>query len=320
MDAKKIVGGAVKLWVLAILAGALWFLWGERVKPPLESDIEEAEEIKQTNVEVRIGQIRQMPLRETVVGYGNVEPEPATASAGAAEARVAVGWPPAVIEDVKCIEGERVEKGQTLLSVRGGREFVSPISGTVVALNVHAGEVGLPNEIAVDVVDLDRLVMAVGIPAWEARGVEPGKNAMVEIPADAAGDLGGDPDVKFAGDVERVDRAADGKTDLVGVDIEVPKGMHVRPGEFGRASIVRREQGDCLVVPADAIVRDSLDRPYIGVVSDDQKQATLQMIQPGMREGDWVQVIGEGLAAGQTIVVGGAYGLLFRSDIKVMNP
>ncbi len=315
MDAKKIVGGAVKLWVLAILAGAIWFLWGERVKPPLESDIEEAEEIKQTNVEVRIGQIREMALRETVVGYGNVEPEPATASGPAAEARVAVDWPPAIIDEVKCIEGEQVEKGQTLLTVHG-RGIVSPISGTVVGLNVHAGEVGLPNEIAVDVVDLDRLVMAVGIPAWEARGVEPGKNAMVEIPADP----GGDPDVKFAGDVERVDRAADAKTDLVSVDVEVPKGMHVRPGEFGRASIVRREQGDCLVVPADAIVRDSLDRPYIGVVSDDQKQATLQMIQPGMREGDWVQVMGENLAVGQTIVVGGAYGLLFRSDIKVMNP
>jgi len=200
--------------------------------------------------------------------------------------------------------------------VRDGREMKSPITGTVVALNVHSGEVALPTETAVDIVDLDRLVMAVELPAWEAAGIEPGKSATVEIPADPAGGA----DVRFTGDVQRVDRAADSKTNLVSVDIAIPAGSHVRPGQFGRASIVRREEANCLVVPADAIVRDSLDRPYIAIVSDDQKQATLQLIEPGMREGDWVQVMGEGLSAGQTIVTGGAYGLLFRSDIKVMNP
>lgn len=316
MEPKKVVAGAVKLWVLAILAGAIYFLWGQRVKPPLENDIEAAEEIKHTDVEVHIGQIREMALREYVVGYGSVEPEPATAEAPAAEARLTLDWPPGYVEEVKCIEGQQIQKGDVLLTPRRGQNITSPIAGTVVALNVHSGEVAGPGETAVDIVDLDRLVMAVGVPAWEAAGIEPGKLATVDIPADPAGGA----DVRFSGSVERVDRAADPRTNLVSVDIAIPAGSHVRPGQFGKANIVRHEEADCLVVPADAIVRDGLDRPYIALVSDDQKQATLQMIRPGMREGDWVQVIGDGLAAGQTIVTGGAYGLLFRSDIKVMNP
>jgi hypothetical protein len=315
MEAKKIVGGVVKLWVLAILAGAIWFLWAERVKPPLENEVEESQEIKHTDVEVRIGQIKQMALREYVTGYGSVEPEPATAEAPAAEARLTMDWPPGYVDDVKCVEGEHVEKGQILMASVGRRNIISPISGTVTVLNVHAGEVAQPSEVAVDVVDLDRLVMAVGLPAWEAAGIEPGKSATVEIPADPAGGAS----VKFTGDVERVDRVADPKTNLVSVDIAIPAGSHVRPGQFGRANIVRHEEANCLVVPADAVVRDSFDRPYIAIVSDDQKQAILQLIEPGMREGDWVQVMGEGLSVGQTIVTGGAYGLLFRSDIQVIN-
>jgi hypothetical protein len=67
-------------------------------------------------------------------------------------------------------------------------------------------------------------------------------------------------------------------------------------------------------------VRDSLDRPYVGVVSDDHKQATLRLIRPGLREGDWVQISGDGIEADETIVTGGAYALQYRNDIHVLNP
>jgi multidrug efflux pump subunit AcrA (membrane-fusion protein) len=103
------------------------------------------------------------------------------------------------------------------------------------------------------------------------------------------------------------------------VDIAVPKGQSIRPGEFARVGIVGTDQPDCLAVPADAVVRDSLDRPYIGIVSDDQKEAILKSVQIGLREGDWVQVIADGLSDGQTIVVGGAYGLLFKTEISVQH-
>jgi membrane fusion protein (multidrug efflux system) len=326
MESTKIVSAALKLWVLLILGGALYFLWRERAAPPLASEIEAAEQIKHTDVEVRIGTITKMTLHGYVVGFGTVEPAPATTDAAAAEARVTVDWP-AVVCQVRCVEGQHVDKGQTLFVAKSARRIggtsdageepvTSPIGGTVVAINVHPGEVALPTTTAVDIVDLDRLVMAAGIPAWQAAEISAGQRAQIEIPADPA--TGGV--VKFESAVQRVDRAADAKTNIVSVDVGVPAGRGVRPGQFGRVTIISREQADCLVVPADAIVRDALDRPYIGIVSDDRKQAILKPVQAGLRDGDWVQVTAEGLEPDQTIVVGGAYGLLVRSDIRILNP
>jgi Barrel-sandwich domain of CusB or HlyD membrane-fusion len=325
MESSRTVSAILKLWVLLFAAGALYYIWQDRTAPPLANQVEQDEEIAHTDVAVRIGTVKQMTLRGHVVGYGSVEGAPATAELPAAEARVTVDWPASVLQ-VECVEGEHVDAGQKLFVARPARvsgenepasnAITSPIGGTVVYLDIHPGEVALPTMTAVKIVDLDRLVIAVGIPAWQAAAISAGQRAEVEIPADSKGGSA----VTFDSKVERVDRAVDPKTSLVSVDISVPKGQGARPGEFARVAIAQEEQPDCLVVPADSIVRDSLDRPFVAMVSDDHKQATLKLVEPGLREGDWVQVSAAGLEAGQTIVVSGAYGLLFRSDIKVLNP
>ena len=48
--------------------------------------------------------------------------------------------------------------------------MTSPIGGTVVSLDIHSGEVALPTKTAVEVVDLDRLVVAVGVPGVAGGG------------------------------------------------------------------------------------------------------------------------------------------------------
>lgn len=326
MEATRIVSAVVKLWILALLAGAIYFLWRDQSAPPLAGQLELEENIAHTNVEVRIGTIKTMTLHEYVVGFGSVEPAPATVDHPAADARITVDWP-ALVSEVRCTEGQHVDKGQTLFVARpansisgtsgtGEVSMNSPIAGTVVLLDIHPGEVALPNKTVVEVVDLDRLVVAAGIPAWQAAEISPGQPASIEIP----GDPTKGPPLKFDSKVERVDRAADPKTNLVSVDITAPAKQAITPGQFARISITSGEQANCLVAPADAIVRDALDRPFIGIVSDDRKKAVLKPVIPGLREGDWVQVTGDGIAADQTIVISGAYALQYRSDINVLNP
>jgi membrane fusion protein (multidrug efflux system) len=320
MQATKIVSGVVKLWILAMAAGALYFLWAQRAKPPLENDIEQAENIARTNVDVRIGSIQKMPLSGYTIGYGTVEPQPATAANPSADARITVSWPAAVSE-VRCIEGQLVEKGDPLFvalaaSAPTAEEIKSPIAGAVVTINIHRGEVALPTQTAIEVIDLNRLVIATQIPAWQAKEVALGQSASVEIPADGASSNA----TKFNSTVERIDPSADPKTNLVSIDITAPPKLPIRPGQLARVSIETSKLENCLAVPADAIVRDELDRPFLGIVSDDRKQATLRPITPGIRDGDWVQVTGEGISAGQTIVVQGAYALAYRDDINVLNP
>ena len=311
MQSRQIVSAILKLWVLAMIAGALYFLWLERTAPPLASEVEAAEEVKATNVEVRIGTIQKMTLHNYIVGYGNVEPEPATAQSPAADAKITIDWP-AVVSQVNCIEGQHVAKGDTLFTYKGF-PVVAPISGAVVAVNIHPGEVALPTKTAIEIVDLDRLVIAANVPSWQAAKIKPGQSAQIELHGDEAGK---DWDSK----VERIDSAADPQNSLVNVDIAVRPNRNIRPGEFARVDIVADENPNALVVPADAVVRDSQDVPYIAIVSDDRKEAILKPVEIGMREGDWVQVTADGMAADQTIVTGGAYGLLFKSGITVLNP
>jgi len=321
MEATKIVSGVVKLWILALAAGALYFLYAQRAAPPLENEIEASDNIQHTNVDVRIGAIRKMSLSGYTVGFGNVEPGPATPGQPAADARMTVDWP-ANVTQVRCVEGQHVEMGDELFvanaanaAAQNGESIKSPIAGTVVLVDIHSGEVALPTRTAVEIMDLDRLVVAVQIPAWQAKDVAPGEPATVEIPADP---VHGNSQ-KFDSIVERVDRDADPKSNLVGVDVTVPAKRGIRPGQLARVSILTSQQPDCLAVPADAIVRDALDRPFVGIVSDDHKQATLRPILPGLRDGDWVQITGEGIGADQTIVVGGAYALQYRDDINVLR-
>lgn len=341
MESPRTISNILKVWVLLLAAGVLYYIWKARAAPPLENQVEQEEEVAHTDVAVRIGTIKQMTLHGYVVGYGNVEPEPATADRPAADARITVAWP-SVISEVRCIEGQHVEKGQPLLVVdrnifsneidrarrllgvtrpaaeSGADEIMmtSPIGGTVQTLGIHPGEIALPTVTAVEIVNTDRLVITIGIPAWQAASISPGQRASIELPADPT--MPASPSLSSA--VERVDPNVDPKTNLTTVDVIVPAGRGLRPGQFGRVAVTSQSRPDCLVVPADSIVRDSLDRPYIALVSDDHKQATMTLVQPGLREGDWEQVSAEGLEPGQTIVVSGAYGLLFQSDITVLNP
>jgi multidrug efflux pump subunit AcrA (membrane-fusion protein) len=309
MESRRILSAILKLWVLAIIAVALYFLWQQRSAPPLASTVEAAEQVKHTSVEVRIGSIHKMTLHDELVTFGYVEPEPATADKPAAEANITVDWP-AVVSEVDCTEGQAVKKGQTLFIYKNN-SVSSPIEGTVIALNIRPGEVALPTTTAIKIVDLNRLVVAADIPSWQISQISLGHPARIELPATQK---------TFDGNVQLVDRAADPATNLVSVDIAIPPNSDLRPGQFAKVSIVTKETPDALVVPADAIVRDSQGISYVALVSDDHKQATLKRVEPGLRQDDWVQISADGLSPDQIIVTGGAFGLLFKSDISVLNP
>jgi len=69
-----------------------------------------------TEVAVRVGKVTRATLRRYVEGWGNVEPETPHDGRTAASARVAS--PVAgVVTEVKCAEGQRVEKGATLFQL-----------------------------------------------------------------------------------------------------------------------------------------------------------------------------------------------------------
>ena len=95
--------------VMIALAGLAWL-----VRSKLVTHGEE-EATVETEVAVRVGKITRTTLRAYVTAYGVVEPEP-LGERPAASARVSP-LVPGVVTAVKCIEGQRVEKGTLLVEL-----------------------------------------------------------------------------------------------------------------------------------------------------------------------------------------------------------
>jgi len=120
--------------------------------------------------------------------------------------------------------------------------------------------------------------------------------------------------------VTYVGRMVDTRNGTVAVDVVVGRPAEYVPGQWVAGEIIVEKLANCLAVPAKSIVRDETGWPCIGLVSPDHRSAQLRKVIVGMRDGDMVQVQGDDLQPGQTIVTTGAAALVNRTGIHVMEP
>ncbi len=95
---------------LAVASGLIWLAWFNHAAPE-----EEAEHGPPTDVPVHVAKITRTTLRGYVTAYGTVAPEP-SGEKPAAIAQVAAAVP-GLITEVKCVEGQHVEKDAVLFQL-----------------------------------------------------------------------------------------------------------------------------------------------------------------------------------------------------------
>ena len=271
MPAMKITP-LVKLCILVAVGCGLYMLWYKGV--PRHKD--EPQAAGETEVAVQVGKISLATLRHGVTAYGTVEPEPGVEGKAPASARI-TSPVAAIVSEVNCFEGQQVEKGQTLFTLNNIRKsdgsieqtllkITAPLSGTVIYVNVKPGEVTDPETLTplVEVVDLNRLIIAANVPGSQMPAVklgqtveifpEQGENhdsfATTETPAPNP------TPVALTGTVTLVEDRVDPKTGMGPVDISVPVEARLRPGQFVRVRIITEERPDCLTVPSRSIVKN----------------------------------------------------------------
>ncbi len=80
----------------------------------------------------------------------------------------------------------------------------------------------------------------------------------------------------------------------------------LKPGMFIRTTIVLTQVSDATIIPEQALtIRD--DRSGVFIVSEDGQSVVWREVKVGIREGDRVQVEGEGLS-GRVVTLGTATG------------
>jgi membrane fusion protein (multidrug efflux system) len=330
---------------LAVVSVMTWLVWLRPVK-------EAGEETKpEADVQVHVATISRATLRNYVTAYGQVEAEPN------ASARVAPAVPGVVVA-VKCIEGQHVDKGtllfqldsraadiavdfaqknlerqHTLLKIEGTSQkslqeaeqalaaartqqallqVQSPLGGIVTKVNTKAGEAADLTTVLAEVVDLDRLVVSANVPSAELAELKVGQQAEV-VPADSTNII--------TTSLTYASSQVDVKTGSGLVRVGLPTHSELRPGQFAKVRIISQEHKDCLAVPVVSVAKDAAGGTFVALVEG--RKAVLKPVKVGLREGDLVEVEGEGLEADKTVVTEGAYGIImtqqFATKIRVVN-
>ncbi len=178
-------------------------------------------------------------------------------------------------------------------------QLTAPLDGVVTRLRAQPGQAVEVGTVVAEIVDLDRLVANVAIPAAEAAAVKPGQRARI-VSADQ-------PELVRTGEVQFVSPTVDPATGQTLARLRLEPGVGWRPGQFVSARIVVEERAGRLAVPREAVYTDHEGRSTLVVVG--QNIAHTRPVKTGLREGNWVEIEGEGLREGVVVVTLGSYAL-----------
>lgn len=295
-----------------------------------------------TIVTVQTGTLKLATLRQYVHGYGTVQPAPATTSQPAASAQLSA--PSAgVVASVPVVEGQHVHKGDVIMELNSGSmtaafaqqevqrqeqlyaqkntsqrnlqnaqaqlallRVTAPLAGTITRLNVKPGGAVDVSTVVAEIMDLNRLVVRADIPASDADYVRIGNDVEVLV---------GPPPVTAR--LAFISPAVDTNSGSVSVWAPLPSDAGLRPGQFVPLQITTAVHTNCLAAPAESVITDDKGQSTIALVHDSEANQT--NVQIGIRDDGWVEVRGEGLKAGDTVVTVGAYALPDKTKIQVAN-
>lgn len=183
-------------------------------------------------------------------------------------------------------------------------QIKAPLSGTVAAIHFKVGEAVSLNTVLADLIDLDRLNLVMRVPSQEATMLRLGQPVEISTGSIQPGKL------------IFISPQVDPLTDTVLVRATLNKDSGLRSGQLVNVRIVVEERLERLAVPIESVVtRDGAS--VIAVVEGDN--AKQRGIRPGLRDGNLVEISGEGLQEGMTIVTQGVYGLPPETRIRVLK-
>jgi membrane fusion protein (multidrug efflux system) len=182
----------------------------------------------------------------------------------------------------------------------------APFAGTLTRVQLKPGETVELNTVLAELVDLDRLVVSANVPAAELAALKTGQKAEL---------LSGD--IKAAGSLVFISPEMDAKTGTALVRVSVPVNAGLRPGQFVRIRIITEEHAGRLAVLREAVYTDHDGQSTLSIVEGDvAKQIS---VKAGLRDGDLVEVEGEGVTEGATVVTLGSYALPKETKIRILN-
>jgi len=288
---RRVLVAVIIIVVIAGLGGFIFTRFKERAGGRQGGPQAEAEEYA---VPVAVARVVTGLLSETLSLYGTIYPEKEvnifTTVTGKVD-RIRVEEGDAVVRDQVLAEIDRAQTGLTYAPA----QVESTITGVVKAVLTEEGATAAPGAPLFQVVDMDRVEVAIDIPEKELARIEAGLSAEVEVIAY--------PGRVFRGEVVKLSPVVDALTRSRAARVRVENRDYLlKPGMFGEVRILLREEAQALLIPIAALVdkegervvyvvengRVRLARPRVDFTSGE-----LAMVSGGLAKGDRVVVIGQ---------------------------
>jgi membrane fusion protein (multidrug efflux system) len=184
----------------------------------------------------------------------------------------------------------------------------APIDGVVSQRYIKIGTTIRIGEAAFRVTSFDPLVAYMHVPEREYRQIRAGQPVAIEIDA-----LAGQ---RIVAEVTRISPVVDPQTGTFKITIEIrDEARRIKPGMFGRMSIVYDVHEDVLQIPRSAVVEDRGEET-IFVVEDGE--AVRRVVQTGYGSEGMVEIT-DGISDADQVVTVGHVGLKPGAKVKVID-
>ncbi len=185
-------------------------------------------------------------------------------------------------------------------------EIRSPISGYAADVNINIGQNVKAGEKLLQIVDISRIKVEVGVLESEIKLIKKGNSAEVTIPSY--------PGKVFNGKIKNISPVIDAQTKTCKVIIELENNEGIiKPGMYAEVRIETAIFENRLIVPKEAIlIRDQ--RKLVFIASDGL--AKWCYVETGAENEKFVE-IKNGITPGDTVLINGHYSLAHDAKIKI---
>jgi membrane fusion protein (multidrug efflux system) len=186
--------------------------------------------------------------------------------------------------------------------------ITAPISGVVAQRMAKPGNLIALNAPVYRIVDNSHLEAVLNVPEREMGTMKPGLPIRMLVDA-----LSGQV---FEGEVGRISPVVDSQTGTFRV-VGVFRGQDkLRPGMFGRLSIVYDERDAALTVPRIALIEGSGESAVFVV---ENGKAVRKVLQLGYINGEYAEVLG-GIEAGERVITQGRVAVRDGAEVEILSP
>lgn len=190
-------------------------------------------------------------------------------------------------------QNQQVKKGDRIYRLDGGETVKADLSGEVTGLFVAEGDVVTAGMTTAEIIDMDRLEVALDVDEYDVKAVTPGAEVAVTILATGE---------EIDGRVSALNKNGTASGDLSYYTATVPvSGIPgAYPGMQVSAKVLREHAEDAVLLRLDAVQFDEYNQPFVYMASGEDEPAKVP-VTVGMSDGITC-VITSGLAAGDTVL------------------